>query len=126
GHFPSVWPVAVHPAGDTVALGTHLGPVRWTPGQPLQLPEGLDPKRLRPRLAYSLDGRWLAFAPADGRLELWDAAAWRAVRVLAPPGPAPALALHFDTEARTLSACWADGRVRAWPLAGAGGPTAWA
>jgi WD40 repeat protein/tRNA A-37 threonylcarbamoyl transferase component Bud32 len=116
GYFMYAWPVAMHPEGNVVAVGTHLGPLRWIPGQPLLPPPGLDPKQPRPRLAYSPDGKYLAFAPADGRLQLWDAAAWKVVREVHGDAPSPVLALHFDARSASLRACWADGRVRGWSL----------
>jgi serine/threonine protein kinase/WD40 repeat protein len=70
--FHQVWPVALHPAGNRMVIGTPLGPVLWIRGQTPKLPDGLDANLPRPGVSYSSDGRYLALAPASGGLELWD------------------------------------------------------
>ena len=64
--------VALHPDGRSMVIGTHLGPIRWVRGKKLNIPANLDPKAPRPRLAYSLDGRFLAFAPPKGGLSFQE------------------------------------------------------
>src|SRR5262249_45755773 len=67
-----IWWPALHPNGQPMAMGPHLGPIRWQRGQPPQLPTGLESERRRPRVAFSPDGKYLVFAPAAGGVELWD------------------------------------------------------
>jgi WD40 repeat protein len=114
--FP--WRVALHPSGEALAIGTHLGPIRWVRGQEFKRPRGLDPAKPRPRLAFSTDGKYVVFAPADGGLQLWDEAVTRVVGVLEPAGGSETLAMAFEREGETVWACRADGRVQAWAVPG--------
>jgi WD40 repeat protein len=117
--FPLIWPAALHPGGEELALGTPLRPVRWMRGKPLKLPEDLDPRQTRPRLAYSPDGQYLVFAPATGGLELWDETLTRIVAPLERRGnePAPAfLAFGFSGDTKTFRGARADGQVFSWSL----------
>lgn len=112
-----VWRVALHPDGQALAVGTHLGPVRVERGRKLQLPERLDPKQPRPRLAYSPDGKLLAFLPTTGGLQIWDENVSRVLAELEPGGTAAYLTVGFDRDMKTLWACRGDGQVRSWSLA---------
>src|SRR2546430_10421838 len=56
----------------SMVVGTERGPVRWRRGQPFQAPPGLQSYRPQPRVWYSPDGQYLAFAPVPGGLQLWD------------------------------------------------------
>jgi WD40 repeat protein len=114
--FFALWPAALHPDGEALVLGTHLGPVRWVRGQSLQPPEGLDPKKPRPRLAFSSDGKYLAFAPGEGGLQLWDEKASTVLAELQSHGEGVILETAFA--GNTLWACRADGAVSAWSLPG--------
>lgn len=137
--FHSVWRVALHPDGEAMVIGTHLGPVRWVRGQRIEQPPGeldpkrplprltlsgkiidparqLDPKQPRPRVTFSPNGKYLAFAPATGGLELWDEEVIRSVAELEPRDSSPILAVGFDRQVETLWACRADGQVRSWSL----------
>jgi WD40 repeat protein len=111
-----VWRVALHPDGTAMAIGTHKGPVLWERGKPLKLPDGLDPTKPRPRLAYSPDGKYLAFAPTTDGLELWDGALTRTMRDWKPRGVKAVLAVGFERDGKTLWACCADGRVQTLSL----------
>jgi serine/threonine protein kinase/WD40 repeat protein len=113
------WRAALHPDGEALVLGTPRGPVRWVRGEPLRLPEGLSPADPRARLAYSPDGKYLAFAPETGGLEIWNESISRKLAQLEPAAQNPEqaiLAVGFDREVRTLRACRADGQVGAWTL----------
>jgi WD40 repeat protein len=114
--FFALWRAALHPDGESLVLGTHLGPVRWVRGQPMKVPEGLDPRKPRPRLAYSADGKYLAFAPGDGGLQLWDEKAATVLADLQSRGEGVILETAFA--GNTLWACRADGVVLAWSLPG--------
>jgi WD40 repeat protein len=70
--FHQSWKVALHPDGKLLAIGTHRGPIRWIRGQKPRIPPDLDPALPRPRLEFSPDGKYLAFAPVEGGVELWD------------------------------------------------------
>jgi eukaryotic-like serine/threonine-protein kinase len=114
-----VWQVALHPDGESMAIGTHPHPVRWVRGQPLEVRQPQDPKHPRARVTYSPDGKYLAYAPRDaGGLQLWDGAVTRVVAQLLDPGTSAVLAVAFDPAGKTVRACQVDGRVRVWSLAG--------
>jgi WD40 repeat protein len=112
----AVWPVAMHPDGQSMALG--LGhpprPLRWQVGAPLKLPEAA---RIRDRhlVRYSPDGKYLVLLPAGGGLEVWDGELTRNVD-LEEGGKVRYLAVAFDGPVKTLWACRADGEVRCWSL----------
>jgi hypothetical protein len=109
------WPVAIHPGGTRIAIGTPDRPTLWQMGQPLQWPAGLDTHRPRPRLAFTPDGRHLVFAAASGRLELYDAQTGQLFRVLASADhQAPVLALAFARGRKQLWICRSDGRLESW------------
>jgi WD40 repeat protein len=111
-----LWPVALHPRGNEAAIGTNAGLIRWKSGQPNPVPEGTRPA-WPCQLAYSPDGKYLAFAPPDGGLTLCDGNdPGRVLKELAPRGAAQVLALAFDHPATSLWTCAADGRVQAWSL----------
>jgi serine/threonine protein kinase/WD40 repeat protein len=112
--FYQDWRVALHPDGKSMVIGTPQGPVRWVRGQIPKLPPGLDEIPPRPRVTYSPDGQFLAFAPAAGGIELWDSgvnhilAAWR------PSEEGAVLSVGFQSG--TLWACCAGGTVQSLAL----------
>jgi WD40 repeat protein/tRNA A-37 threonylcarbamoyl transferase component Bud32 len=112
-----VWPAALHPDGGSMAVGTHPRPLRWVRGQPL--PALPSPGKDQPRsgVAYSPDGKYLAFAPPGGGLQLWDEAVTRNVVELLRGNTSAVLAIGFDPGGKTIWACQVDGRVRSWSLA---------
>jgi len=118
GVFYRVWSVAASPDGRTLILavpgdGTRL--LRWQRGTaPPPLPD-IDAGRPRPLLAFSPDGRHLAVAAPDGRLEVWDGDATGPQVELTRAGAA-VVAIHFDGAALTV--CDAVGVVRAWGVPG--------
>ncbi|HEX5273373.1 MAG TPA: serine/threonine-protein kinase, partial [Gemmataceae bacterium] len=119
--FSLVWPAAIRPDGEAMAVGTRERPVRWVWGQRPVIPEKEAPARRRPRMAYSPDGKYLGFAPAAGGLELWDpeATGVAATLVARPSDGAEAsavAALHFAPDSSTVWACWDNGKVRSWSL----------
>jgi serine/threonine protein kinase len=69
--FTKVWPVALHPSGKFMFVGTDQGPIRWERDSALKRPDNLDPRKPRPVLGFSRDGKLLAFAPASGGLRLY-------------------------------------------------------
>jgi serine/threonine protein kinase/WD40 repeat protein len=111
------WPVALHPDGRRLAIGTAERPTVWRLGQPLVPPARLDPNAARPRLAYTPDGRHLVFAHAQGRLELYDGQTGRLVRVLAQADAAPVLAIAFTAQSGELWVCRSNGWLQSWSTA---------
>lgn len=118
GVFHRVWSVAATPDGRTLVLalpgdGTRL--LCWQRGATPPPTPDVDPSRPRPLLAFGPDGRHLAVAGPDGRLDVWDGDATRVVAGLSGPGAA-VVSLRFDDAALTV--CDADGVVRAWGVPG--------
>jgi serine/threonine protein kinase/WD40 repeat protein len=108
------WPVALHPQGHTLAIGTHLGPLRWKPGQSWQAPKRLDPSKPRPQLRYSPDGKYLVLLPAEGGLHVWDETVDQERPAWKSKITCKVLAVGFDIGTKTLRACCQDGQV--WAL----------
>jgi WD40 repeat protein len=116
--FHAVWRVAMHPDGKSMGIGTPEGPTRWQMGQAPQLPRDLDPTKPRASLLYSPDGKYLAFAPDEGGVRVWDEAVSRVLADLDPHGPTPFLAMGFNRAGSELFACRADGELRHWSVPG--------
>jgi WD40 repeat protein len=110
------WHVALHPDGNSMAIGTHPQPIRWVQGQPLPPLPSVDAKQPRAHVQYSPDGKYLTYALPAGGLQLWNEAATRVVAELLGPNTSSVLAIAFDRGGNTLWACQADGRVRSWTL----------
>jgi hypothetical protein len=119
--FMLAWPAAIHPDGESMAVGTRARPVRWVRGEQIAIPPGEAPVGRGPMLAYSRDGKWLAFASAAGGLEVWDGEVTCVVQRLESPSggdPGAVVALHFTPDGATLWARRDDGQVRSWSLPG--------
>ncbi|HEX3151973.1 MAG TPA: serine/threonine-protein kinase [Gemmataceae bacterium] len=112
GNFTMGWRAAIHPDGKSLVVGTPRGPIRWVSGQPFSVIEGIDEKKPRPRLIYHPDGRYLAIAPGDGGLQLWDEAASHQIVVLDPSSGSQFL--DFVFVGKQLWACRADGAILTW------------
>jgi serine/threonine protein kinase/WD40 repeat protein len=112
-HFHD-WPVALHLDGTSLAIGTHLGPLRWKVGRPWQPPPGPDPGKPLPRITYSPDGKYLVFAPADRGLRVWDETADQRKAQWEWPECRTVLAVGFDLAGRALRFFCDDGTV--WSL----------
>jgi WD40 repeat protein len=111
----SVWRVALHPTGQVMAIGAPKRPFPWRRGQSLKLAEPVATNQPRPCLAFSPDGRFLVFAPAEGGLELWDGEVRHRQRVLQPRMD-PIIAIGFDCNVGSVWACSTDGQVRSWSI----------
>jgi hypothetical protein len=107
-----IWWVALHPDGNAITIGTHLRPIRWKRGDRLQLPEGLDKERPRPRVAYTPDGNHLVFAPAEGGVELWDGSVSRTEGKWKPGVGASVLGIGFSRDGKHVRVCCVDGLVQ--------------
>jgi WD40 repeat protein/tRNA A-37 threonylcarbamoyl transferase component Bud32 len=105
------WPVALHPGGMSMALGTASRPIYWELGHPLQLPTGLDERSPRPRLWYSPDAKYIAFAPSDGGLDIWDEKATAILAEVFPKSTGQVLAIGFDRAGPSFWACHVDGSI---------------
>jgi WD40 repeat protein len=109
-----VWPVALHPNGKMMAIGTPKGPLVWRRDQHLEVPKDLDETKPRPRLAYSPDGKYLALMPPEGGLQVWDGGVTRVLREW--KHGSTVLAVGFAPDGKTLWACCADGLVQSFSL----------
>src|SRR5262249_33673574 len=109
----AVWPVAIHPDGNLIAIGTRQGPLRWERGQ---RPAVRDDPKPGPRVTFSPDGRWLTVAPAEGGLTIWDGQVTHEVVRLEPAGREAVLAVGFSPAGDALWACRKDGRIRRWAV----------
>ncbi|MSR57084.1 MAG: hypothetical protein EXS05_05365 [Planctomycetaceae bacterium] len=117
------WPVALHPSGQELAVAASDRPYRVVPGKPAGFPANATNRRPQPRVAYSYDGHYLAYAPASGGLELWNEsitqrqAAWRSgegpfvvCMAFSPP------AAELRDAPVTIRICCGDGTVASAPL----------
>ena len=112
--FYQSWKVALHPDGNLLAIGTHRGPIRWVRGQKPRIPPDLDPALPRPRLRFSPDGDYLAFAPVGGGIELWDGGVTNRLASWHPSGDATILGMGFA--GRSALVVTADGRLQVLSL----------
>jgi WD40 repeat protein len=112
--YYQAWQVAMHPDGQMMAIGTHLGPICWNRGKKPVIPKSIDPSQPRPRLAFSPDGQFLAFAPEHGGLELWDGEMTRAIAQWKTDEPMTVMAVGFQGQA--IWACGDTGRVQSLSL----------
>jgi hypothetical protein len=118
-----LWPVALHPDGNLLVIGTPRGPLAWRRGERLAVPRGLNKDRPRAVPAFSPDGRLLLLALPGGGLALHDG---RAVgRVLGRVGGGPVLAVGFAGDGRTVLACDDQGWVKSYSLPGLAPGRAW-
>ncbi len=108
-----LWPVALHPDGDRLVIGTAAGPLLWKRGAELAVPPGLTKDQPRPVPAYSPDGRWLVLSLPEGGLALYDGRD-PGTPVARAPG-ARVLAVGFDA-GRSVRTCDVQGRVTAHVL----------
>src|SRR5262249_48212613 len=65
---PTVWPVAIHPDGQSIVLGYGRPPrtLRWKIGEALKLPKDFESVRDRHLVTYSPDGKYLVLLPTTG------------------------------------------------------------
>jgi len=113
------WPLAMHPDGKTIAIGTPIRPVWWNGGPAPAMPGEFDIHAPRSKLQFSPDGKWLIeLRPLEtgGGLRVWDSDTRKMIaEPLAPNRPgAQVLAVAFDAE-KSLWVCSLDGSVRGWP-----------
>ena len=115
------WPVAIHPDGKALAVGTAKGPLVWRRGTPA--PQ-LDPKDVmlpRSEVAFGPAGTFLVemrSEEAGGGLRVWtpDEVRMRA-ELIAPGKPGSVVrAVGFDEKETRLWAAREDGRVSGWEL----------
>ncbi len=111
--FWKMWPIALHPDGKVMVIGTYNGPVRWDRGGSPNLPPDLDPNLHRPRIAFSPEGNYLAFAPEAGGLILYPGdvdttpiAKWASTK----NGTVQTIGFHPD--GRAVSLLCSDGTIQ--------------
>ena len=121
--FYQSWKVALHPDGTLLAIGTHRGPIRWVRGQKPRIPPDLDPALPRPRLRFSPDGEYLAFAPIGGGIEFWDGRVTNRLASWPPSGGASILSMGFAGGSALVVT--AEGRLQALSLPGMRPGTSW-
>jgi serine/threonine protein kinase/WD40 repeat protein len=114
GLIGRVWPVALHPDGRAMAIGTANRPVRWERGKKPELPPHLEPVPALPRLAYSPDGQYLAFAPAKDGVQLWNGEMTAVLALWRPRDKGTVLAVGF--QGRSLWVCCEGGLVQSLTL----------
>jgi WD40 repeat protein len=64
-------------------------------------------------VSFSVDGRWMAFAEAQGRLFLWDTTSWQ-VADRAAIAPAQLISVSFSPDGQWLATGEDQGIVRLW------------
>ncbi len=111
-----LWRTAMHHSGQQMAVGTVNRPLLWKRGHKLEQPDAPQLVQLPPRLAYSPDGRYLAFAPAKGGLQLWDEGVSHILAERRAAETGTVLAIGFAPDGKTLSVCCTDGRVQTLSL----------
>jgi WD40 repeat protein len=121
--FHQVWPATLHPDGKSMVIGTSKGPARWVRGERPRLPDRLGTNSPQWSVTYSPDGQYLALAPPDGGLELWDGEVKRRLGAWRAPSEGAALAVGFRR--RMLWACCAGGLVQPLELPGLKPATPW-
>jgi WD40 repeat protein/tRNA A-37 threonylcarbamoyl transferase component Bud32 len=124
------WTAALHPDGKVIAVGAAKRPVRWRCAEAFQYPAesatpvGRNQDEL-PRLVFSPDGAYLAFAPTGGGLELWDGQVRQCLRVLERPNAGRVEAIAFDGVGKILWACHGKGRTEAWSVSAGDSKDGW-
>jgi WD40 repeat protein/tRNA A-37 threonylcarbamoyl transferase component Bud32 len=116
GAWDRPWPVAIHPDGRLMAIGTTRRPVFWNRGQALQMPPASENPQPGSRLAFSPGGRFLLLARDEGGLEVWDSALTQLVQRWTDEHEIPVLAFGFLNDETTAAVCFADGSVRCFSL----------
>jgi WD40 repeat protein len=110
-------PLALRPDGKAMAIGTRNKPILWERGGPKPEISEKDAQLPFPRmLAYSHDGRYLAFAPANGDLQIWNSDLTCVLGELPKEDALPVLAVSFSRDDKSLSICRADGRIASFSL----------
>jgi WD40 repeat protein/tRNA A-37 threonylcarbamoyl transferase component Bud32 len=110
------WRTAMHPSGQQMAVGTLAGPMLWKRGHSFRRPAAPQLGQRPPRLAYSPHGSYLAFAAAEGGLQVWDEEVSHVLAERKPSEIGSVLALGFAPGRKTLWVCCADGQVQSLSL----------
>lgn len=117
-HIPNGrWPVALHPSGRWLALGTPNGPVRLDPkavgNGTKDIP--VAPMHAMTRLEFSSHGSFLAFCPANGGFSVWDGELNHSI--VGPLAKEHAvICVAFMEERREVCVCLSDGSLRSFQI----------
>lgn len=113
-----LWPVALHPSGDYVALATRSRPIRIDVGAPALPAEEIRNGGPSCKIAFSPDGQWLAVVRGGEmcRLELWDGAVSRLVAQAQQRDVQKIKSMAFDSSGKVLWLCDRSGKRRGFSV----------
>jgi WD40 repeat protein len=106
-----IWPAVFHPSGRFAAVGSVDRPCRVGFDDTSALLTGIENREPRSRIAFSPNGRWLAFSPGSGGVELWDGSVERCLAKCDPSNPLLVVTMVFDAPGKNLWICDRHGKL---------------
>lgn len=131
-HRKNIGSMAFSSDSRLLAAGTGDGKIKLWEATTGKLIHTIDTQTLMPiqAVAFSPDGRWLAFStceskdprstcepPNVGKINLWELATGRLIRVLTGRGQGKIMKLAFSPDSQILAAAWDRGVVDTWEVA---------